>query len=248
MTIAIIGGSGLADIKGLSFTDEHKVNTPYGDISAPIRQASYNGIKVMFLARHGVPHHIPPHAINYRANLWALKQLGVDKIIAINAVGGISANMEPAAIALPDQLIDYTYGREHTFAHTAQDPLQHIDFTYPYDQHLRKKLAAAFDADNINYQYGGIYGATQGPRLETAAEILRLERDGCDLVGMTGMPETALARELEITYCCVCLVVNWAAGKSDSLITMVEIEAVMESGMSHVRCGLLSFLDSLNAT
>lgn len=244
MTIAIIGGSGLADIKGLSFADEHKVNTPYGDISAPIRQANYNHAAVMFLARHGVPHHIPPHAINYRANLWALKQLGVEKIIAINAVGGISANMGPAVIALPDQLVDYTYGREHTYAHTAQDQLQHVDFTYPYDEVLRKNLAAAFDRVKINYQYGGVYGATQGPRLETAAEVLRLERDGCDLVGMTGMPEAALARELEMAYCSVCLVVNWAAGKSDSLITMVEIEAVMAGGMDHVGSGLLSFLDT----
>ena len=246
MAIGIVGGSGLADIKGLSFVEEHKVNTPYGDISSPIRQANYNSMQVMFLARHGAPHHIPPHAINYRANLWALKQLGVDKSIAINAVGGITSNMGPAVIALPDQLIDYTYGREHTFAHTAQDQLQHADFTYPYDQSLRKKLAVAFDGDNISYQYGGVYGATQGPRLETAAEVLRLERDGCDLVGMTGMPEAALARELGIAYCSVCLVVNWAAGKSDSLITMDEIEAVMNSGMSHVRSGLLSFLGSLN--
>jgi 5'-methylthioinosine phosphorylase len=248
MAIGIIGGSGLADIEGLSFADEHKVNTPYGDISAPIRQANYNNLEVMFLVRHGMPHHLPPHAINYRANLWALKQLGVDQIIAVNAVGGITANMGPEVIALPDQLIDYTYGREHTFSHTAQDQLQHVDFTYPYDEGLRKKLATAFDGVNINYQYGGVYGATQGPRLETAAEVLRLARDGCDLVGMTGMPEAALARELEITYCSVCLVVNWAAGKSDSLITMAEIEAVMNSGMSNVRSGLLGllgFLDSL---
>jgi 5'-methylthioinosine phosphorylase len=246
MAVGIIGGSGLADIEGLSFDDEHKVSTPFGDISAPIRQANYNNQEVMFLARHGAPHSLPPHAINYRANLWALKQLGVDKIIAVNAVGGITANMGPEVIALPEQLIDYTYGREHTFAYTAEDELQHVDFTYPYDEVLRKKLAAAFERCNINYQYGGVYGATQGPRLETAAEVLRLERDGCDLVGMTGMPEAGLARELGIAYSSVCLVVNWAAGKSDSLITMAQIEAVMDSGMSNVRTGLLSFLDSLD--
>lgn len=246
MAVGIIGGSGLADIEGLSFGDEHKVSTPFGDISAPIKQANYNNQEVMFLARHGAPHSLPPHAINYRANMWALKQLGVDKIIAVNAVGGITANMGPEVIALPEQLIDYTYGREHTFAHTAEDELQHVDFTYPYDEVLRKKLAAAFERCNINYQYGGVYGATQGPRLETAAEVLRLERDGCDLVGMTGMPEAGLARELGIAYSSVCLVVNWAAGKSDNLITMAQIEAVMDSGMSNVRTGLLSFLDSLD--
>ena len=246
MAVGIIGGSGLADIEGLSFADAHKVSTPFGDISAPIRQANYNNQEVMFLARHGAPHSLPPHAINYRANLWALKQLGVDQIIAVNAVGGITANMGPEVIALPGQLIDYTYGREHTFACTAEDKLQHVDFTYPYDEVLRKKLAVAFERCNINYQYGGVYGATQGPRLETAAEVLRLERDGCDLVGMTGMPEAGLARELGIAYCSVCLVVNWAAGKSDSLITMAQIEAVMDSGMSNVRTGLLSFLDSLD--
>lgn len=246
MAVGIIGGSGLADIEGLSFGDEHKVSTPFGDISAPIKQANYNNQEVMFLARHGASHSLPPHAINYRANMWALKQLGVDKIIAVNAVGGITANMGPEVIALPEQLIDYTYGREHTFAYTAEDELQHVDFTYPYDEVLRKKLAAAFERCNINYQYGGVYGATQGPRLETAAEVLRLERDGCDLVGMTGMPEAGLARELGIAYSSVCLVVNWAAGKSDSLITMAQIEAVMDSGMSNVRTGLLSFLDSLD--
>jgi 5'-methylthioinosine phosphorylase len=247
MAVGIIGGSGLADIKDLSFSNEHKVNTPYGDTSAPIQQANYNGLEVMFLARHGAVHHIPPHSINYRANLWALNQLGVDQIIAVNAVGGIAANMGPEMIVLPDQLIDYTYGREHTFSHTADDELQHIDFTYPYDEDLRKSLAAAFDGGDINYQYGGVYGATQGPRLETAAEVLRLERDGCGLVGMTGMPEAGLARELEIAYCSVCLVVNWAAGKSDNLITMAEIEAVINSGMANVRSGLLSFLNSLDA-
>lgn len=246
MAVGIIGGSGLADIEGLSFGDEHKVSTPFGDISAPIKQANYNNQEVMFLARHGAPHSLPPHAINYRANMWALKQLGVDKIISVNAVGGITANMGPEVIALPEQLIDYTYGREHTFAYTAEDELQHVDFTYPYDEVLRKKLAAAFERCNINYQYGGVYGATQGPRLETAAEVLRLERDGCDLVGMTGMPEAGLARELGIAYSSVCLVVNWAAGKSDSLITMAQIEAVMDIGMSNVRTGLLSFLDSLD--
>lgn len=247
MAIGIIGGSGLADIEGLNFFDEHNVNTPYGDISAPIRQANHNGLAVMFLARHGSGHHLPPHKINYRANLWALKQLGVDQIIAVNAVGGITTTMGPEVIALPDQLIDYTSGREHTFSSSGDDVLQHVDFTHPYDESLRKSLAAAFDRSNVNYQYNGVYGATQGPRLETAAEVSKLERDGCDLVGMTGMPEAGLARELGIAYSSVCLVVNWAAGKSDNLITMAEIEAVMATGMNNVRRGLLSYLDSLNS-
>ncbi|MFT6310989.1 MAG: 5'-methylthioinosine phosphorylase [Porticoccus sp.] len=246
MVIGIIGGSGLADVEGLEFGNEHTVNTPYGDTSAPIRQADHNGIEVMFLARHGAGHHLPPHSINYRANLWALKHLGVDHIIAVNAVGGITTNMGPEIIALPDQLIDYTYGREHTFSSSGDDVLQHVDFSHPYDESLRKRLAAAFYRCNVNYQYGGVYGATQGPRLETAAEVSKLERDGCDLVGMTGMPEAGLARELGIAYSSVCLVVNWAAGKSDSLITMAEIEAVMATGMNNVRRGLLGFLDSLH--
>jgi len=233
--LAIIGGTGLTQMEGLNITSTKQLETPFGSPSAPYSIGSINGKEVIFLARHGSPHTIPPHKINYRANIWGLKQLGVTQIIAVAAVGGISSNMAPAHIAIPDQIIDYSYGREHTFFADDLDAVTHIDFTFPYNPQLRHRLIQTALQHKIKISETGTYGCTQGPRLESAAEINRMERDGCDLVGMTGMPEAALARELNIPYASLCLVVNPAAGKSEDLITMDDIHLVIKSGMNEVK-------------
>ena len=231
-TIAIIGGSGLSRIEGLKIIERKQLQTPFGMPSADYIIGQLNGTTLVFLARHGNPHTIPPHRINYRANLWGLKQLAVEQIIAVAAVGGISSEMPPAKIAIPEQIIDYTYGRNHTFFEDGQEQVTHIDFTYPYTQHLRHRLIESAEKSAIHICPRGVYGATQGPRLETAAEIHRMERDGCDLVGMTGMPEAALARELGMDYASLSVVANWAAGKTEGEITMPEIEQNLHQGMA----------------
>ena len=203
--------------------------------SAPLVEGRLGDQPVMFLSRHGNPHRIPPHQVNYRANLKALYDAGVRTVVGVNAVGGIHADMGPAHVVIPDQIVDYTWGRASTFFGGSLDSVTHIDFTWPYDESARQILIDAAGAENVPFSGFGVYGATQGPRLETAAEIIRMERDGCDLVGMTGMPEAALAAELGMRYVCLGLVVNWAAGKSDHIITMEEIEAAIEQGMSGVK-------------
>jgi 5'-methylthioinosine phosphorylase len=231
MTIAIIGGTGLTQIESLSIVEEIALETPFGSPSAPYLIAELNDNRLIFLARHGNPHRIPPHKINYRANIWGLKQLGVTQIIAVAAVGGISAAMEPAVIAIPDQIIDYSYGREHSFFADDLEHVTHIDFSYPYATSLRERIISAAKEAQIHTINQGTYACTQGPRLETAAEIKRLANDGCDLVGMTGMPEAALAKELELAYANISVVANWGAGLTDGEITMAEIEHNLDSGM-----------------
>lgn len=233
--LGVIGGSGLAEFSELEIIEEKQLLTPYGMPSSTIIIAKLEKRKLVFLARHGRPHAIPPHQINYRANLWALKQLGVDEILAVNATGGISAKQEAGVISLPDQIIDYTYGREHTYSDSAEVSLQHIDFSYPYSQNMRNRLEVAAKKIPMAIITSGVYAATQGPRLETAAEIRRMINDGCDVVGMTGMPEASLARELGIEFACISLVVNKAAGLSEGLITMAEIEKVMLTGIQDVK-------------
>ena len=240
--IAIIGGTGLSKIPGLAIIEQKPVQTPFGPASADYITGQINNRKIIFLARHGNAHTIPPHQINYRANIWGLKALGVEHIIAVAAVGGISEQMSPARIALPNQIIDYTHGRKHTYFEDEQDQVTHIDFTCPYSENLRAGLIAAAHAMQLPICNTGVYGATQGPRLETAAEILRMEKDGCDLVGMTGMPEAALARELNLEYATLSVVANWAAGKSDGEITMAEIEQNLTQGMTDVTKLLTHFL------
>ena len=242
--LAIIGGTGLSQMEGLNITSSQTLETPYGKPSAEFIQGNINGKDVIFLARHGNPHTLPPHKINYRANIWGLKQLGVTEIIAVAAVGGITSAMEPAHIALPDQIIDYSYGREHTFFADDLEAVTHIDFTFPYTPSLRQRLITAANKVNQIISTTGTYGCMQGPRLESAAEITRMERDGCDLVGMTGMPEAALAKELDINYACLAVVANWAAGKSEGEITMAEIEHHLKKGMSDVTQLLTAFISS----
>lgn len=240
--LAIIGGTGLTSLQGLGIDREEAVTTPYGSPSAPLVHGRYAGREVIFLARHGNPHVIPPHKVNYRANIRALKDAGADKIIGVNAVGGITAAMAPCRIVVPDQIIDYTWGRAHTFFEDDLDAVRHVEFTRSYSDFLRRRVLDA--AAGMDIADGGTYGATQGPRLESAAEIRRMERDGCDLVGMTGMPETVLARELGLDYASICVVVNWAAGKSDEEITMELIENNLRQGLGQVHALLAALIKS----
>lgn len=232
MTLAIIGGTGLTQISGLTITGSQRLETPFGKPSADYVFGELNGKQLIFLARHGNPHRIPPHRINYRANIWGLRQLGVTDIIAVAAVGGIGALMAPGHIAIPDQIIDYSYGREHTFFADDLAHVTHIDFSEPYSATLRKRIMQAAHNGGIPITETGTYGCTQGPRLETTAEIKRMAQDGCDLVGMTGMPEAALARELELNYANISVVANWGAGIVAGEITMAEIEKNLEVGMA----------------
>ncbi len=214
--LAIIGGSGLAELDGLTDKRRQVVRTPYGEPSCALTFGQLGQNRVVFLARHGHAHTLAPHRINYRANIWALREVGVTRILAVATVGGIRQDCKPGALVVPDQLIDYTQGRVGTFFDSPDLPVTHIDFTQPYDQGVREQILAAGKAAGVGLVDRATYGCTQGPRLETAAEIQRMERDGSDLVGMTGMPEAALARELQIPYGVLGVVANYAAGLGDS--------------------------------
>lgn len=245
MTVyAIIGGTGLTQLDGLTIRQSLAVNTPYGAPSGDIHVGEYAGREVMFLARHGHPHRFPPHKVNYRANIWALKQAGAEAILAVNAVGGIHPDMGTGHFCVPHDLVDYTSGRDHTFFADDLEHVTHIDFSFPYSAPLRARLIAALAAEGCAHSDFGVYACTQGPRLETVAEIARLERDGCDIVGMTGMPEAALARELELEYACLALVVNPAAGKSAAVITMAKIEQALHDGIGKVKATLARVLSA----
>ena len=236
--IAIIGGSGLYHLDNLVVTTRRIVRTPYGEPAGPLMFGRIDGHEAVFLARHGYGHTLAPHEVNYRANLWALRQAGAQAIIAVNAVGGIHSAMGAGHLCVPHQLIDYTYGRAHTFFEGDIEHVTHVDFSYPYDEPLRQRLITGLAAEGFLFSSHGVYGCTQGPRLETVAEIARMERDGCDIVGMTGMPEAVLARELELPYACLALVVNPAAGKTQGIITMAEIEAALAEGIVKTRAVL----------
>jgi 5'-methylthioinosine phosphorylase len=219
---AVIAGSGFQSFG--ADTQVHQVSTEFGAASSPVRELQYGARKVFLLARHGDRLNIPPHRINYRANLAALRSLGVQSVVALNTVGVIIAGRHPGEIAIPDQLIDYTYGRDHSIYDGEMDNLDHIEFTEPFTPQLRQDLYVAAQNSGVAVHVGGVYAVMQGPRLETAAEVNRLERDGADYIGMTAMPEAALARELNMDYACLSLIVNYAAGRSDSAIH-ADIEA-----------------------
>jgi 5'-deoxy-5'-methylthioadenosine phosphorylase len=234
--LAIIGGSGLTRLSTLAVAHREVVRTPYGEPSSALLFGEIAGHGVVFLARHGHGHTIPPHRVNYRANLWALKQRGATTILAVASVGAIR-DAAPGDLVLPHQLIDYTRDRESSFFDGGDQRVVHVDFTHPYAQHLRERCLAASRAAVIPLVDGGVYGAVSGPRLETAAEIDRMERDGATLVGMTGMPEAGLARELELPYAAIAVVVNHAAGRGDSSqqVSMAGILKVLEKAMKKVR-------------
>jgi 5'-deoxy-5'-methylthioadenosine phosphorylase len=238
--IAVIGGTGLYSMMDeFDVIRQQIVNTPYGEASSPLVYGTLLGREVVFLARHGFTHRLPPHRINYRANIWMLNEIGVDRIIAVNAVGSMNKQCPPESLVLPHQIIDYTWGREHTFYAEDLESVVHIDFTDPYSESLRKTLIAAGKACALDLVKEAVYGCTQGPRLESAAEIQRLTRDGCDIVGMTGMPEAALAREKSIEYASIAVIANWAAGLSGDEISMDQIEAALRNGMEQVKTLLL---------
>lgn len=231
-TLGVIGGSGMSSLKGFEGFEEKIVSTPYGETSGPLATGRSGGLEIVLLARHGLQHQIAPHRINYRANIWALSEFGVDRVIAINTVGAIDQSLEPPCIAVPAQIVDYTWGREHSFFDAPPDKLKHVDFTEPFCGETRQQILTALAEAGIDGADGGTYGVTQGPRLETAGEIDRMARDGCDLVGMTGMPEAALARELDLKYACCAVVVNMAAGRGGEI--HAEISKNLEKGMAQV--------------
>lgn len=240
--LGIIGGSGLNRMAGLDAPRRVAMTTPYGEPSAALTIGRLHGVEVVFLARHGDGHSIPPHRINYRANIQALHAQGVRDVIAVATVGGIRDEWGPGTLVVPDQIIDYTHGRETTFFDGVEQPLQHIDFTRPFYGATRDRLLRAGATSGQSLHDGGVYGATQGPRLETAAEIERMARDGADVVGMTGMPEAALAREIGLDYAMLCVIVNAAAGRGANAdgVAMAEIAAVAEAAMQRVAIILAS--------
>ncbi|MRH00457.1 S-methyl-5'-thioinosine phosphorylase [Xanthomonas sontii] len=230
IALAVIGGTGVYKLAQLDDVQTHEVETRYGAPSGPVRVGTLLGHRVAFLARHGEGHSLPPHKINYRANLAALQQIGATRVLALNTVGGITERFGPRVLACPDQLIDYTWGRISTLCEEPGSEVLHVDFGHPYSPLLRSKVLAAARVTGTALVDGGCYAATQGPRLETIAEIARLRRDGCDLVGMTGMPEAGLARELGLDYACLAIVANWAAGCGDAEeITLAEVLANVEA-------------------
>lgn len=235
VALGVIGGSGLYALAGLQDAQRHRVQTPFGEPSGEIVIGVLGAQRMAFLARHGEDHRLAPHRVNYRANVWALHQLGVRHLVAVNAVGGIRADLGPRGIVVPDQLIDYTWGRACSFHDVEGAKVEHVDFSEPYAAPLRRQLLTAAAAVGVPVVDGGCHGVTQGPRLETRAEIARMRRDGCDLVGMTGMPEAVLARELGVDYACLALVANFAAGCGDEAeISIAEIFAHLESATARV--------------
>jgi 5'-methylthioinosine phosphorylase len=238
--LAIIGGSGLYSLgEGFELEQQAARETPYGYTSADVLLGRWHGVSLAFLPRHGPGHKVPPHRVNYRANIWSLKQQGASRILAVNAVGGIDAELAPGTLALPQQIIDYSWGRGQTFFDGVEGEVRHVDFTRPYSEELRAIVVEAAAQENLPLVASGTYGCSNGPRLETAAEIERMRRDGCSMVGMTAMPEAILARELEIAYAGIALVVNRAAGIEDREISMDEILACLDEGMGRVRALLL---------
>lgn len=236
--LAIIGGSGLTQLANLAVTRREVVRTPFGEPSGALTFGRIGCQDVVFLARHGYGHTIPPHGVNYRANLWALAHVAqATGIVSVASVGGIRADLAPGTLAVPHQIIDYTWGRNATFHDNGGTPVVHVDFTEPYDPGLRRWLLDAAAKAEETIVDGGVYAATQGPRLETAAEINRLQQDGADMVGMTGMPEASLARELAVPYAAICVVANWAAGRGNSAraINFAALEDALQRSMVRVR-------------
>ena len=242
--IAVIGGSGLTQLANLQITRRQIVRTPFGEPSGPLTFGRIGDQEAVFLARHGYGHTLAPHEINYRANMWALNAKGVKRVIAVCTVGGIDPKLASGSLAVPDQIIDYTWGRTSTYFEGAEQPVTHIDFTYPYNEDLRQLAIASAKESGVAVVDGGTYAAVQGPRLETKAEIDRLERDGATMVGMTGMPEAALAREAEMAYAALAVSVNWAAGLGSGDIHG-EIERSVAEGMKKVRAVLAKALPAI---
>lgn len=210
--IGIIGGSSLQTLHGLKIERKAVVRTPFGTPSAPVIYGSLNGHSLAFLARHGLQHTIPPHLINYRANIWALRHIGCQDIFAFSAMCSITADIKVGEIVIPDQLIDYTWNRQSTFFNSQIDTVHYTEFDQPYAESTRQRLIAIAKQQDCGYQDSATYGITQGPRYETKAEIRRYRNDGCHLVGMTGMPEASLAQETNLNYAVCGLVTKQYTG------------------------------------
>lgn len=232
--IGIIGGTGIAHLTEFQVDARRVVPTPFGEPSAPVMEGHLAGRDAFLITRHGSGHTIPPHRVNYRANLWALRHIGARQVVAICSVGGIHEALAPGELAAPDQIIDYTWGRPCTIHESVDEPVVHVEFTEPFSPAVRALILRAGEQAGIGIRDGGVYGATQGPRLETAAEIERMRRDGCDMVGMTAMPEAVIARELELEYALCGLVINRAAGCGDGDIHG-QIEASVATCMAKIR-------------
>lgn len=235
--LAIIGGRGLTELANLKITHRQVMRTPYGEPSGPFLFGTLNHHEVIFLARHGFGYTIPPHLVNYRANLWALREQGVTEVVSVATVGGIRADLSPGTLVVPDQILDYTHGRDATFFDSRDMPYSNADFTFPYHPRMRERILQSAQRVGQPCLNQGAYAATQGPRLDSLAEINRYERDGADMVGMTGMPETALAMELELRYATLAVVANYAAGRGDSRhgIKIEQVNATASAAMAQVR-------------
>ncbi|HET6563886.1 MAG TPA: S-methyl-5'-thioinosine phosphorylase [Xanthomonadales bacterium] len=233
VTLALIGGTGLNQFSGPA--ESLEVDTPYGLPSAAIQVVASDPLRVLFLPRHGSPHRFPPHKVNYRANMWALKEAGADHVLGVFAVGGMGGPYSPGALAAPDQLIDYTWGREHTYSDSGDVELQHVDFSWPFEGLLRRQLLAAAEAEGIALLDRACLGVFQGPRLETAAEVRKAANDGCNLAGMTALPEAALARELGLDYAGLAVVSNFGAGVTDQPLSEENIAETLQEPMQRVR-------------
>ncbi len=224
--LAVIGGSGVYGLDGLEVGRRGRADTKYGRTSGELVEGELAGKPVAFIARHGEDHSVAPHLVNYRANVEALRLAGATRVLAVCTVGSIDAALLPGTFAVPDQIVDYTWGRDHTF-HEAGDPIPHVDFTDPYTPAWRAEILEALRSTGIEFADGATYAAVQGPRFESAAEIRRFRNDGCSIIGMTGMPEAALAREAGLDYAAICPVANLAAGLSEVELTAEEVFAAV---------------------
>jgi 5'-methylthioinosine phosphorylase len=233
LTLALVGGTGLNQFSGSAV--QHEFATPYGPPAAAIQVVATEPLRILFLPRHGSPHRFPPHKVNYRANMWALREAGADHVLGVYAVGGMGGAYSPGALVAPDQLIDYTWGREQTYSDSGDVPLQHVDFTWPFEGPLRHALLAAAKAAQIDLILAGCLGVFQGPRLESAAEIRRAANDGCNLAGMTALPEAALARELGLDYAGLAVVSNYCAGVEAKPLSEENIAETLQEPMHRVR-------------
>jgi 5'-methylthioinosine phosphorylase len=242
-TLALVGGTGLTEVD--ESVKSISVDTPYGEPSAPISEIRSGPVRFLFLPRHGNPHRYPPHCVNYRANMWALREVGADHVLAVSAVGGVCEPYGPATIAAPDQLIDYTWGRQHTFCDSEHVELEHVDFTHPYEGPLRRSLLIAAREASIDVVNGGCIGVFQGPRLESSAEVEKARRDGCHMAGMTSLPEAGLAREIGLDYAGLAVVANWGAGVTGELLSEEDIAETLKEPMMRVRTLLNALLKVL---
>jgi 5'-methylthioadenosine phosphorylase len=242
--LGIISGSGLYELKGLKVKESLDIDTPYGKPSSFIMKCEYEGRVIHFLPRHGRSHSIPPHKVNYRANIWALKELGVQRIISVSAVGGINKDYTPGRIVIGDQIMDFTKNRINTFFDSSD--VVHVDFTYPFCDDMRKIMIETVGRIKMDVVKEGIYIAVEGPRLETASEIEHYRSAGADIVGMTGMPEAVLAREAEICYAGIYVVTNYAAGIKEGKLTTDEVVETMKGSMDKIKELLAHLVEPLS--